>query len=290
MRATMRVLITIFFVILVGVIFMPNRTIAAAVDFTQLESLTDQEFVELVNIYQADHRQLDLILIELHRRFPIKEDRLKAIAEMYLGAKYYTEPFVDELADPLPYTRTNCTMFVIYAATFLNSSSYDKALENVKKIHYHDGLVGYKTRYHFTTDRITDPENRYFTEATEQYVSDPSVLWKVSINLNVKQSGGYLLEGLDGWSKPVTVKYIRRKDFTVDKLKYLPRTLGVAFVKKSNWPIGVVVGHEGILIDGDLYHSGSPSTGLYRIDNYFSEVFPGSDWEGVIFFQINEVN
>lgn len=280
----------IILTLLIGILISTGtKNVEADVSFDNLETLSNQDLLKSVKIYQTNTVELGLLLDELQRRFPNKDDRLKAIAEMYLGAEYYTEPFINELEDPLPYQRTNCTMFVIYATTMVNSSNYQEALEKVKQVHYRGGIVGYKSRYHFTTDRITDPENHYFSVVTDSYAADPAALWEVSVNLNVRTSGNYLLKNLDGWNKPITVKYIKRDNFTIDKLKFLPRTLGVAFVKKSNWKLGVVVGHEGILIDGDLYHSGSPTTGLYKIDNYFIEKFAKSNWEGVIFFTINEV-
>lgn len=281
--------VVICLLLFIGFSFFLHCPILAAVDFHQLPALTDEEFQQEIKIYGLDESELALILPELQKRFPDKADRLKAIAEMYLGAEYFSQPFVDELAKPLSYRRTNCTMFVIYATTFLNSSSYQEALTTVKNVHYRDGIVGYQTRYHFTTDRISDPNNPYFSAVTEKYVADQSILWQVSLNLNVKDTGGYLLTKLHNWSQPMTIQYIKRSNFSVDKLKALPRTLGVAFVKRSNWPLGVVVGHEGILIDGDLYHSGSVATGLHKIEDYFREVFPKSPWEGVIFFHINQV-
>ncbi|MBU3958998.1 MAG: DUF1460 domain-containing protein [Candidatus Omnitrophica bacterium] len=263
----------------------------AEVDFNKLNLLADDKFLQKVKIYELNSVQLDLLLHELQRRFPDKDDRLKAIATMYLGADYYKEPFIDELKDPLPYSRTNCTMFVLYATTFLNSSNYEEALETIRWVHYKGGVVGYKNRYHFTSDRITDPDNKYFTDVTTNYVVDQSFIRELTLTLNVKQDGSLLFEGkLGGWKKTITIKYIKRGDFTIDKLKKLPRSIGIAFVKKSNWPIGVIIGHEGILIDGDLYHSSCPTLGLYKIEDYLSESFPFSDWEGMMLFEINVIN
>jgi hypothetical protein len=263
----------------------------AEIDFTELSHFSDDELLQEVKIYSLDPTQLDLLLCELQRRFPDKDDRLKAIATMYLGAGYCKEPFIDELKDPLPYHRTNCTMFVLYATTFLNSSNYKEALETIREVHYKGGVVGYKNRYHFTSDRITDPNNKYFTDVTMDYVADPSFVREVTLSLNVKQDGSFLFEGkLGSWRKLITVKYIKKGDFTIDKLKKLPRSIGIAFVKKSNWPIGLIIGHEGILIDGDLYHSSCPSLGLYKIEDYLFERFPFSNWEGMLLFTINVVN
>lgn len=278
--------------LLVFFLFLSWFTVSLAeIDFTKLSHFSNNELLQKVKIYTLNPTQLDLVLRELQLRFPDKDDRLKAIATMYLGADYYQEPFIDELKDPLPYRRTNCTMFVIYAATFLNSSNYEEALEIIRWVHYKGGVVGYKNRYHFTSDRITDPNNKYFADVTMDYVADPSFVREVTLTLNVKQDGSHFFGGkLGNWEKPITVKYIKKGDFTIDKLKKLPRSIGIAFVKKSNWPMGLIIGHEGILIDGDLYHSSSPALGLYKIENYLSERFPFSDWEGMMLFEINVVN
>jgi hypothetical protein len=71
-------------------------------------------------------------------------------------------------------------------------------------------------------------------------------------------------------------------------LKNLPEAVGVALVKKSNWGKGIIVGHEGLLIEGDLYHA-SPSSGVVVIKDFLTAGFPQSKWEGLILFSINEV-
>lgn len=264
--------------------------IAAAADLSHMQQMSNQDFVSQIEIFRLTPQELDKVLPELQRRFPSYDDRVKAIATMYLGASYFTEPFTNEEAEWMPYTKTNCTMFVLYTTAFLNAHSYQEALEHMKWLHYKGGVVAFKNRFHFTSDRITDPTNRYFTNVTEKYVKNPATLPEVTVTLN-KKSDGQLLFGdrLGNWTRELTVKYIPRVGFRPDMLKALPGTVGVAFVKRSNWKIGVIVGHEGILINGDLYHSGSPSTGLYVIKDYLNTEFPTSEWEGMLLFTMNQV-
>ena len=263
----------------------------AAVDFTNLKQLSNEEFLAKVNLFDTTPEQLDKVLAELQNRFPDQAARIKAIAEMYLGANYYTEPFVvDEKQNWMPYDKTNCTMFVLYTTAFLNSRSYNEALEHMRLLHYRGGVVDFKNRYHFTEDRISDPANKYFTNVTEKYVKDPSALGEVSLTLNKKADGTLLFgDRLGTWTRDVTMKYIKREGFKPEMLKDLPGAIGVAFVKKSNWKIGVIVGHEGFLINGDLYHSSSPTTGLILNKNYLKESFATSTWEGMFLFTLNEV-
>lgn len=264
--------------------------IVAAADLSRMQQMSNQEFVSEIKIFQLTPQELDKVLPELHRRFPNYHERVQAIATMYVGASYFTEPFTNEEVEWMPYTKTNCTMFVLYTTAFLNARSYQEALEHMKWLHYKGGVVAFKNRYHFTSDRITDSANKYFTNVTEKYVKNPATLPEVTVTLN-KKSDGQLLFGdkLGNWTRELTLKYIPRVGFHPDMLKELPATMGVAFVKRSNWKIGVIVGHEGILVRGDLYHSGSPSTGLYVIKDYLATEFLNSSWEGMFFFTMNQV-
>lgn len=284
--------LTIVFFIAISVM---GWCVAAASTSGDLSQLSDEEFVDLIRIHELTRSELNTVLVELQKRFPNFEARVHAIATMYLGADYVLDPLTDELNNWLPFSETNCTMLVHYILAFANAHSYAEALEHMRWLHYRRGIVGFKTRYHFTTDRITCPENHYFTAVTEQYVKDPAVLEQVTLTLNRKADGGYLFGGrLDGWTREVTLSYIPRIGFTLDLLRELPRVLGVAFVKRANWEIGVIVGHEGLLIDGDLFHSGAPRFGIGDwgvnvIEDYFRG-FPFTRWEGIILFRINEVS
>lgn len=264
--------------------------IVSAADLTRLRQMSNEELMKTVKIFELTPDELSQVLGELQHRFPNADGRLRAIAEMYVGASYYTEPFTDEKAEWMPYAKTNCTMFVLYATAFANSGSYEEALEHMKHLHYRNGVVDFTNRYHFTSDRISDPANRYFTNVTEKYVVNPGTLPQVTLTLNKKSDGSLLFgDRLGNWTREVTMKYIPRIGFSPEMLKNLPKTVGVAFVKRSNWKIGVIVGHEGILIDGDLYHSGSQSTGLYVIKDYLQTEFLSSSWEGMFLFTLNSV-
>lgn len=261
----------------------------AAPDFNNLQLLTAEQLLGEIKIHKCTEAQLDLLLPELHRRYPGFLKRLSAIAVMYAGAPYSIDPLTDEMKNWLPYETTNCTMFVLYAAAFANSSSYHEALRHMKQLHYRQGEVSFKSRYHFTEDRITDPENKYFAACTEQYINSEKDMKQISLYLNIKKDGTFLFGGrLGPWSKKVTLRYIPRDGFHPEMLLKLPEAAGVAFVKKSNWEQGLIVGHEGLLIDGDLYHS-SRDAGVCIKKSFLTKEFSRSSWEGLILYQIHEV-
>ena len=241
-------------------------------------------------IYNALPSDLNLLLPKLKNEFPDKNRRLKALADMYMGAfPYCADTLTEESRNWFPYRQTNCTLFVLYLAAFMNSSSFEEACEHMRLLHYRNGIVGFKGRYHFTADRITAPENRYFSENTLKYVKNRSELKNISLVLNRTSEKKSFFKGrLDHWKRAVSVDYIPREGFSTEELKDLPEVIGIAFIKRSNWGKGIIVGHEGLLINGDLCHS-SPSSGVNIIKNYLSIEFAGSKWEGIVFFSINEV-
>jgi hypothetical protein len=255
-------------------------------DTAQLRSFSAEELVRQVRVYRCTDRDMDILLPELHRRFPAFDDRVKALAQMYRGAAYVAKPLTDETADWLPYGSPNCTMYILYVEAFANSRCMAEAREHMRLLHYRGGRVGFAERYHFTEDRITDPANKYFTETTKKYARDTPSLRRISLELNRRKDGSLLFgDGLGRWTKKVALSYIPRAGFTTGRLAPLPRVLGIAFVKKENWDMGLIVGHEGLLIDGDLYHA-SLTGGVVAEKNYLADRFPSSPWEGIILFQL----
>ena len=255
-------------------------------DVAQLHGFSGDELVQQVRVHTCTDKELDALLPELHRRFPAFDDRVKALAQMYLGAPYVADPLTNEVADWLPYGDTNCTMYILYLAAFANSRCMAEAREHMRLLHYRGGKVGFSSRYHFTEDRITDPANRYFAETTEKYVRDAKSLRRIGLELNRRKDGSLLFgDRLGRWTKKVVMSYIPRTGFTQKMLAPLPRVLGIAFVKKANWDQGLIVGHEGLLIDGDLYHA-SLKGGVIVEKNYLAARFPASPWEGMILFRL----
>ena len=268
-----------------GLLLAPSVQ-ARGFDAAQLRGLSNTGLLQRVRIYQCSPEELDALLPELHRRFPDFEDRVKALAQLYLGAPYVADPLTDEQSDWLPYKEANCTMFVLYVEALANSLTMAQAREHMRLLHYRGGTVQYRSRYHFTEDRITDPANRYFAEATANYARDAKNLRRVTLDLNRAKDGSLLFgDRLGSWTKRVSLAYIPRDGFTPRMLAPLPRVLGMAFVKKENWDKGLIVGHEGLLIDGDLYHA-SLKRGVVREKKYLAAGFPKSNWEGMLLFKL----
>jgi hypothetical protein len=71
----------------------------------------------------------------------------------------------------------------------------------------------------------------------------------------------------------------------------LPAVSGVAFVKKSYFKMGIVIAHEGYLIDQtNLIHASSEYNKTVNVD-FLSYLFNDGDprFDGVMFYKINPI-
>ena len=140
-------------------------------------------------------------------------------------------------------------------------------------IHYKNGQPSYKTRWHFTSDRIQ--ENPYTVNITEELL-EKNQLEKIDITLNRKKDGSEFLD-LD-WEKKTTIYFIPNKQINKKLLSKLPDVCGVAFVKKAYFKMGIVIAHEGMIIDQkNLIHASSEygkTVNIDFIDYYFRDNGP----------------
>ena len=112
---------------------------------------------------------------------------------------------------------------------------------------------------------------------------------KVEIELNKKQDGSEFLDL--NWSSNETIKFIPTVKITENILLNLPAVSGVAFVKKSYFKMGIVIAHEGYLIDQtNLIHASSEYNKTVNVD-FLSYLFNDGDprFDGIMFYKINPI-
>ena len=201
--------------------------------------------------------QITKILPKFHSHYPDFHDRLKAFAQWQVGKPYEIFKLGEEVApDPDPIIRldvSDCTAHILTSLAFSQSISWDEAKESMITIHYKDGNPTYKTRWHYTTDRIQ--ENSSTVNITNELVGVEQ-LESVEIILNRKEDGKEFLDL--GWEKSTSIQYIPSNNITQEILQKLPHVAGVAFVKKPYFKMGLLVAHEGMIIDQkNIIHASS---------------------------------
>lgn len=251
------------------------------------------EFAWLMTLpkpWKMSEEELTAILPEFQEQYPDFQQRLKATVLWRVGTPYEIFKLGEETEpDPDPIFRldvSDCTGHVLTSWSLAQSDSWLEARENMIAIHYKPDESGrkiptYKSRWHYTSDRIT--ANPYTVDITQDLLP-ASDLKTVTLVLNQKEEGGEFLE-LD-WSRELTAYYIPNEYINPDLLAKLPEVCGVAFVKPSYFKMGIIVGHEGMIIDRTYLIHASQSAGetvkIDFLDYYFPE--DGPFFDGILLY------
>ena len=215
-------------------------------------------------------------------------ERLKRLASLRTGTPYELgclgeaeEPDRDPL---FRLDKADCTVLVLTDAALVRSRSLDEAVDWMKKIHYRDGVPTYRSRFHFTVDRLLS--SPAFREITAECFPD-SLLRTVEVHLNRDARGETLLP--IEWERFVSVRYLPSRLLTTDLLDLLPDACGVAFVDRKNVDRGFLVSHEGILLDQTRLHHASSSAGKVIETDLLDYIRTGEEssrFDGVLFFSL----
>lgn len=259
------------------------------------ETMTNEEWLkQLPKPWTLNQEELNQILPEFQARFPEFQTRLKFFALWREGTPYEIFKLGEEAEpDPDPIIRydvSDCTGHNLTTLAAAKSSSWDETKANMIDIHYKADAEGvkaptYTSRWHYTLDRIT--ANPYTVDITQTLLPRAD-LDSVEITLNRKEDGSEFLE-LD-WNRSMTAYFIPNEQITADLLAKLPQIVGVAFVKPKYYKMGIVMGHEGMIIDGKFVLHASQSAGktvkLDFMDYYFPE--DGAFFGGIMIYEFRE--
>ena len=240
--------------------------------------------------WKTSEKELTAILPEFQKQYPNFQQRLKAIVLWRVGTPYEIFKLGEEIEpDPDPIFRldvSDCTGHVLTSWSLAQSDSWQGARENMIAIHYKPDESGrkiptYKSRWHYTSDRIT--ANPYTVDITRDLVEE-SDLKTVTLTLNRKEEGGEFLDL--NWSRELTAYYIPNEHIGPDLLVKLPEVCGVAFVKPSYFKLGIIVGHEGMIIDREYLIHASQSAGKTVKVDFLKYYFPrsGPFFDGILLY------
>lgn len=243
--------------------------------------------------WMLSEKEISEILPQFQQKFPDFHDRLKAFAVWQVGKPYELFCLGEEAGeDKDPIFRldvSDCTVHVLTSLASVQSLTWNEAKINLINIHYKPNENGisiptYKSRWHYTTDRIQDhPSTRNITLG----LLPNDQLKTVTITLNKKTDGKTFLD-LD-WQKPTSIQYISSENLNSKVLENLPNVAGVAFVRESYFKMGLVVAHEGMVIDQkNIIHASAEygeTVSMDFMEYYFRE--EGPLFDGVLFYSFH---
>lgn len=236
--------------------------------------------------------EFESYLPQFQERYPNYHHRIKALNLWRVGTPYGLFCLGEESGedtDPLiRIDSSDCTVHVLTTLAFAESYTWQNARDAMVDIHYKVNNNGQKTptfssRWHFTSDRLLHhPQTTQITHT----VADNHELETIQIELNRKENGEEFLK-LD-WTSHETIQFLPSENIHKIHLEKLPELCGVAFVKRSYFKMGIVIAHEGFLIDRtNLIHASSEFDKTVNV-NFISYLFEGDKpkFNGVIFYSI----
>ena len=245
--------------------------------------------------WELNEKEISNILPKFHKKFPDFHDRLKAFAIWQVGKPYELFCLGEESGqDTDPIFRldvSDCTVHILTSLASVQSYNWDEAKETLIDIHYKPTDNGvsvptYKSRWHFTTDRIQD--NPSTINITSSLIKDDD-LKTVKLTLNRKEDGKEFLKL--NWQKNTTIQFIPNSMIDNYLLNNLPSVAGVAFVKESYFKMGLVVAHEGMIIDQkNIIHASAEfkkTVLMDFMDYYFINDNPRFD--GILIYSFNPI-
>ena len=238
--------------------------------------------------------EMDTILPQFQERFPEFQDRMRAFALWRVGTPYEIFKLGEEKApDPDPILRfdvSDCTGHNLTSLAAVHSRSWSETRARMIDIHYKANTEGikepsYANRWHYTLDRIT--ANPYTVDITGTLLPRDQ-LDSIDITLNSKLEGGEFLDL--GWERSMRAYYIPNDEIDAALMAQLPKICGVAFVKPKYFKLGIVMGHEGMIIDGkDLIHASQSAGETVRVP-FLEYYFPsdGPFHGGIMIFEFRD--
>ena len=239
--------------------------------------------------------EFEFYLPQFHERFPNYYDRMKALNLWRVGTPYGLFCLGEESGkdnDPLLRAdSSDCTVHVLTTIAFAESFTWQNARDAMVDIHYKmdengEKIPTYISRWHYTSDRILHHDRTIDITSSVAHKND---LEKVEIELNKKEDGSEFLDL--NWSSNESIYYIPSEKINENILLKLPQVCGVAFVKRKYFKLGIVIAHEGYIIDKtNLIHASSEfkkTMNVNFIDYYFENGEPKFD--GVMFYKINPI-
>ncbi len=198
-----------------------------------------------VRIYNMSNMQIDSMLTDVSHKNTTVTERMKYYSQLFLDmpynltcsgdgpyALYETEPLVN-------FNQNNCMVYCEHVLAMSISDSWDNFFNNLQQIRYKDGIIGMRTRNHYT---LADwlPENSWLLHDASRIV------------------------GLEGTAK-MTRKISHEKFFEgkgITDLRYVKpdRTITIDYV-----PFEVLRQNKANLKSGDIF-----ALLFAKLDNIFS--------------------
>lgn len=254
--------------------------LSAALLFSCAAKTTD---TAQAKIGRMSHAQVDSMLAANSKKNYSVTDRITLYSELFLGTPYSWHatgdgPYALYEAWPLvDLDSTNCMVYCEHVLALAVSDSWDNFFNNLQQIRYKDGIIGMRSRNHYTmADWL--PENDWILDDVSEKVGGD---YTRSVTRVISHETFFANKGMDDlrYVKPdrrVTVQYV-----PMDHVKDVKANIhngdivAMIYADKDN----VFSAHMLMIVekDGKLYFREASTTNYSTFETEFDEWM---DWKG----------
>jgi len=222
---------------------------------------------------------LDSLLLALHTSAPQFSARVRALALARLETPYVLGSLGEgspEDQDPVfRVDQVDCTVLVLTTVAMAAATSTSECERWMGPANYRRQGDAYPVRYanrlHFTEDRLRS--SPLFADLTRD-LARSAELREVALTLNRKKNGEPLLP-ID-WQQAATLAYVPAAELA-QVIARAPDLCGLAFVKESYRDKGLLVAHEGFLLDRHCLLHASSEAGRAVVVDVLDYLFRADD-------------
>jgi hypothetical protein len=234
-------------------------------------------------IGQMSYAQIDSMLKVNADKGLTVTDRIKLYSNMFLGTPYSWTATGDgpyALLETYPlvnFQETNCMVYCEHVLALSISDSWDNFFNNLQQIRYKDGIIGMKTRNHYTmADWL--PENNWILDDVSAEVGGE---YTASMTRTISHENFFKGKGINDMryvkhDRKITVEYVPMEHMKDVKSRVKNGDIvAMLFADKDN----VFSAHMLMIVekDGDLYFREASTTNYSTFETEYDEWL---DWKG----------
>jgi hypothetical protein len=234
-------------------------------------------------IGQLSYAQIDSMLKVNADKGLTVTDRINLYSSMFLGTPYSWTATGDgpyALLETYPlvnFQETNCMVYCEHVLALSISDSWDNFFNNLQQIRYKDGIIGMKTRNHYTmADWL--PENSWILDDVSAEVGGE---YTASMTRTISHENFFKGKGINDMryvkhDRKITVEYVPMEHMKDIKSRVKNGDIvAMLFADKDN----VFSAHMLMIVekDGDLYFREASTTNYSTFETEYDEWL---DWKG----------
>jgi hypothetical protein len=197
---------------------------------------------EKKHIFDMTNAEIDLLLTETAKTNNTITERMSLFSEYFLETPYNIVCTGDgpyALYEPQPlvnFEETNCMVFCEHVLALSISDSWDNFFNNLQQIRYKDGIIGMRTRNHYTMGDWL-PENNWLLDDVSQKVAGE---FTKQVTRTISHKNFFKSKGISDlrYVKPdreITINYLPKEALAkVEKNYQNGDVLALLFANKSD--------------------------------------------------------